>query len=736
MPLPSFPKSGEGLGWSWMRSLFLPLITPMHMTILKIRPLLAGSLLVFAFVSCASSLALAQTPEQETGKAWALIIGISQYSKLPGGQQLQDAENDARAFANVLQQSSGFDLQNIWLLAGAGATQTSIKTALGSWLPRQSTEQDTVYIFFSGHSIVDREFGSSYWMAYDSDPKNIDATAISVDDLKRALSGRIKAKRVFLIADCVHRDFFDPESTGPADVAALEKSFADLARSRPGLTCLFASGPGEFSREGRRWKDLGVFTKFVVDGMAGQADRNKDGVITDEELFDFLAERIPQETTQKQHPWRTADTYPPLAISRRHSHTVAALQNGRSSQSPQSTEPNQTQSPAFGAPQSAKNRANEPSPAVDVASPSSSARGSSAGSVSSVNTSTQKPTQASDATAAASQNGSPVSPSSPAASASTESAVPASVPNTAKEPPRQPAAPPSVASVAAVSASSRPVEGPLPTINASPVPAPSPLPFQFDAAIEANHLIAPSDANAWDIYERMAADQRSYELARYKDRLAQALLKESRRVLVADMLQDSITSRSDEIKLAGEMLGRLRQLQPNEEAVAGLQKLASIENLIALEFYQDAEKSLSQIPSPASAPIENAKGLVYLGELSEWQAERSFKRAIEADPTWAAPHYNLALLYKSQGKDAALAEFEQAAKLAPNSGPIVAGLGDQYFSQNRWEDAAAAFTQAIASEPNNDALHTKLGHCLYSQGKHQEADAEYEKARKLAAKNR
>jgi tetratricopeptide (TPR) repeat protein/uncharacterized caspase-like protein len=695
-----------------------------------LRHALAAILLLLTIASLETTSAICQTPTEAPGRTWALVIGISQYSKLPGGQQLQDAENDARAFANVLQLASGVDLQSMWLLIGPGATQTSIKTALGSWLARQSSDQDTVYIFFSGHGTVERDFGASYWLAYDSDPKNVDATAISVDDLKHALS-RIKARRVFIVQDSVRRDLFDPDSTGPADVAAYEKSFTNLAQSTPGLTCLLASGPAEFSREGRRWKDLGVFTKFLVDGMSGYADRNKDGVVTDEELFDFLAERIPQETNQKQHPWRTASSHPAIAVSRPHSRSVTVSQSSKAGQSPAVPVASQQPKPATIAadqPVGPPVKSALSSPAPTGASPPPTTNNVPA----TVAAETARTQPASSISSAASVN--KPRPDSTSGSAS-NAAAGANQPPPVRELSR-PTGPPSVANVPVVAGPSKPAEAQGMRVDSSTGPAPSPLPLQLEAAIAAGHLIDPKNGNAWDLYQQFARDQSSYEIQRFKDLLAAALLNATKKILVADALQDDNGARSDEIKRAGEMLVRLHTLKPSDDSVAYLQKLGAIESLIALQFFPDAEKALSQMPSPATAPIENARGLVYVGELSEWQAERSFKRAIEVDSAWAAPHYNLALLYKSQGKDDALGEFEQAAKLAPSNASIQAGLGDEYFALSRWAEAVAAYKQAITVDPNNDVLHTKLGHSLYSQGMHEEADREYQRARELAAKNR
>jgi tetratricopeptide (TPR) repeat protein/uncharacterized caspase-like protein len=696
-----------------------------------LRHSLAGILLLLTVASFETISALCQTPAEAPGRTWALVIGISQYSKLPGGQQLQDGENDARAFANVLQSASGVDLQSMWLLIGPGATQTSIKTALGSWLARQSSEQDTVYIFFSGHGIVERDFGASYWLAYDSDPKNVDATAISVDDLKHALS-RIKARRVIIVQDSVRRDLFDPDSTGPADVAAYEKAFTNLAQSSPGLTCLLASGPGEFSREGRRWKDLGVFTRFLVDGMSGSADRNKDGVVTDEELFDFLAERIPQETNQKQHPWRTTTNYPAMAVSRPHSRSVTVSQSSKAGQSPSVPVASPQPKPATVAvdqPVGRPVQADHSSPTPTGASPPPAA--SNVPATVAVETAKTQPASAPPSSAAPVKQ--PRTDSS--RGGASNAAAGANQPPPLREVPR-PTGPPSVSNVPVVAGTLKPAEAQGLMVDSSTGPAPSPLPLQLEAAIAAGHLIDPKNGNAWDLYQQFARDQSSHELRRFKDLLAAALLNASKKILVADAVQDDSGSRSDEIKRAGEMLARLHALKPSDDSVADLQKLGAIESLIALQFFSDAEKALSQMPSPAAAPIENARGLVYVGELSEWQAERSFKRAIEVDPAWAAPHYNLALLYKGQGKDDALGEFEQAAKLAPTSASIQAGLGDEYFALSRWAEAADAYKQAITVNPNNDVLHTKLGHSLYSQGMHEEADREYQRARELAAKNR
>src|SRR5215831_6760169 len=156
-------------------------------------------LILTLLLSCAPSL-FGQTPPN----TWAVVIGISRYPGLPGGQQLQFAEHDAQSFAAALQ-SAGTSPANIRLIVGHQATLASIKEALGSWLARSAGPNDTVIIFFSGHGYVERSFNEAYLLAEDSNPQNVFATGLSLSDLKHIVEARIKAARIVLLQDSIRR---------------------------------------------------------------------------------------------------------------------------------------------------------------------------------------------------------------------------------------------------------------------------------------------------------------------------------------------------------------------------------------------------------------------------------------------------------------------------------------------------------------------------------------------------
>ncbi|HEY7546949.1 MAG TPA: caspase family protein, partial [Blastocatellia bacterium] len=235
--------------------------------------------------------ALTAARAQVERKTWVLAVGISKYPRLPGGQQLQFADRDAQDFAAVIKQR-GADAANVRLLAGQEATVAAIKSAIGNWLARSATENDDVVIFFSGHGLFERQYNESYLLAYDSDANDPFATAISVSDLANALTRRVRARRIVILADAVRRDLFPPDADGPAAATSFAQSFDSLASARPGLSVLLASGPGEFSREGRAWGGHGVFTKQLLDALSGSADSNRDGEITADEVFSFLSARV------------------------------------------------------------------------------------------------------------------------------------------------------------------------------------------------------------------------------------------------------------------------------------------------------------------------------------------------------------------------------------------------------------------------------------------------------------
>ena len=731
--------------------------------IIKRIPLALAFLLAWLLPAAPAQTAAPATPQ---GKTVAVVIGVSKYAKLGGGQQLQFADRDAALIAEALKKA-GVSADNLRVLAAQEATVAAIKSALGSWLARAAGADDTALIFFSGHGLFEQEFGEAYLMGADSDAKDPFATALSLNEINQALTKRVRARRVLLITDAMRRDFFDPDTNGAA--AAFLQAFDQLAAARGGLSVIAASGPNEFSREGQRWNGQGVFAKHLAAALTtGQfIDHNHDGVLTADELFDVLAPLVAEDTSNKQHIWHSNTPLAQITVAT-FSHNAAAVavkeavkETPAARPQPQPTAlssaapPADTKpaAPARPAPQSVEQRpsqavvkapekskdvapvARESQPSVSVTSaPPDSA-------IARAEAPAARPTAAPVTSAAPVTTARPPvnAPPAPAAVAPVDTANQPSVslatnPGAANlpPPPRPMASLPKVGEVAALENRGESVARPSPALTAPIEAAPSPLILQLEAAIAAKHLLEPKTASAWEMYQRLAADpSTAAEAARLRPALADALVAAGRAIVAGEVCSDSIADRVDDFRRAGQMLARARSLKPEGAEINALEKLSAAQALIALQFYDEAERALAPLQTGKLAAVENALGLVHQGKLDNFRAERAFKRAVELDPNWAAPHYNLALLYRSQQNDGALAELEQAAALDATNVRMLVALGDEYFAKQQWPRAADSYRKAIAIKPDDDTLHTKLGHALYSQGLQNEANREYQKAREL-----
>lgn len=92
-------------------------------------------------------------------KRWAVVVGINYTDiDLPEGSRkivpvLNNAENDAQAFADLLIKHYGYDKDSLKLLKGKDATGEAIKGAIsGQFLGKKSVSQnDSILFFFAGH---------------------------------------------------------------------------------------------------------------------------------------------------------------------------------------------------------------------------------------------------------------------------------------------------------------------------------------------------------------------------------------------------------------------------------------------------------------------------------------------------------------------------------------------------------------------------------------------------------
>jgi uncharacterized caspase-like protein len=83
--------------------------------------------------------------------------------------------------------------------------------------------------------------------------------------------------------------------------ATITDGFLERLSGGRGKVILTASAANEVSVEK---DDLqhGVFTYYLLEGLRGAADMDRDGTITVDEAYRYVSERVPRATGQEQHP--------------------------------------------------------------------------------------------------------------------------------------------------------------------------------------------------------------------------------------------------------------------------------------------------------------------------------------------------------------------------------------------------------------------------------------------------
>jgi Tfp pilus assembly protein PilF len=131
-------------------------------------------------------------------------------------------------------------------------------------------------------------------------------------------------------------------------------------------------------------------------------------------------------------------------------------------------------------------------------------------------------------------------------------------------------------------------------------------------------------------------------------------------------------------------------------------------------------------PDRLRARAAYERALTHMNDRQPSPALGALKEAISIDPTVAAYHDVLGLVYLELGRpDLAIEELRRAVELDPKMADAHFHLGTAYAEAGRWEEAVAAYRQALA-QPTltvHDFVHQNLGLALYHLKRYPEAES-------------
>ena len=614
---------------------------------------------VGSVLALTASLLRAQTPNRDLkterltnldrrGRLWAVIIGISHYENVPPQAQLHFADRDAQEFAAFLRTPSGggFPSDHIQVLVNEQASLSAIRTTLGTWLPRSAEQDDVVYIFFAGHGVTEGDH-DGYLLARDSDPQNLYATALSISELDRIITDRLRARNVVLIADACHAGNLGWSTRGAAEDVLISRYLAEIGQSGQGVLRLLASRPNERSYEDQKWGGgHGAFTYFLLEGLKGKADKDHDGVVRAAEVIEYLSSVVPEQTQALQHPQAAGHIDPAMGL---------AIVNG----------------PA-------------PTPATPAPSSRLELQGTVGTEVYLDNRYFGRIRPAGVLVLEGLSTGPHELSVDPPGSETVT---------------RQISLPAGRTLLSLTMAVSKP-----------PAPVNPPLVAAVRKAIAAGNILDARGAWDL-YQQLVRENPREPQRLPVEASLSTALEETGQRAINEYVRAPITELRRDMFHRAAQAFGDLETLRPGDQQLQAKQLFCAGRALVVDGKFQQAASLLERAASvdPQAGYIQNGLGIAYERLNKNREAVRSFQSAVRLSPAWALPHLHLGLQFQARGENTAEKEFKTAVNLDPRQPFLRETLAAYYRGRGQYRDAERELNTLVEATPGYANAYRELG---------------------------
>jgi C-terminal peptidase prc len=243
--------------------------------------------------------------EEDQAQPYVVIVGIDNYQDTQIVPR-KHAEADAKALYDVLtsKEHLGVNAKHIRLLLGKEdekrhsqpATRANVLEAL-KWVSENAKRDDVVIValLVQGAPLGER----ACFFATDSTFKNRAKDAIASGDIENYLD-KLKSQRFAGFLDVNFMGFNSGKETAPdPNLGKFYREFLGKEDEKAGTfesRVLFLANSG--LKPSLDLKEHGVFTKVLVDGLKGKADREgyeADGLITVGELAKYVREQVPAQ---------------------------------------------------------------------------------------------------------------------------------------------------------------------------------------------------------------------------------------------------------------------------------------------------------------------------------------------------------------------------------------------------------------------------------------------------------
>ena len=223
----------------------------------------------------------------------ALIIGIEKYKQTP---EATFANLDAQYFYEYARKGFGLSQSNIKLLVDENANLVESLGILNKWLPGKIKSGETeLIIFFAGHGLASNDGKELYLLPQDGDPDLLRRTALSRTELfKEIISLNPKSVTIFL--DTCYSGVSRDEKTLLASARPVRIVVGK--QDTPDNFTIFSASQLDQISSGFKEVKQGIFSYYLMKGLEGKADANKDKNITNGELLAYMDQNVAQKAAE------------------------------------------------------------------------------------------------------------------------------------------------------------------------------------------------------------------------------------------------------------------------------------------------------------------------------------------------------------------------------------------------------------------------------------------------------
>ena len=224
----------------------------------------------------------------------ALIIGIENYDKTPAATF---ANLDAKYFYEYAQKSFGISTNNIEILVNEDANLIDTLGKLNKWLPGKIRPNKTeLVIFFAGHGLASTDGEKLFLLPQDGDPDLLERSALSRKELFKTIL-KTKPKTVTMFFDTCFSGISRDEKTLLASARPV-RIVPDEENNIPKNFTIFSASQLDQISSGLSEAKNGIFSYYLMKGLEGKADSNKDRKITNGELLAYMIENVSQKAAE------------------------------------------------------------------------------------------------------------------------------------------------------------------------------------------------------------------------------------------------------------------------------------------------------------------------------------------------------------------------------------------------------------------------------------------------------